>query len=115
MSAGSSPHPNVLDDLTRVSVSSAVGVLLFAKIPRGSRSVEGPSRCAAWSGSSADRLPRSAPAASTMAGYISTGQYLWGLHRLLGGITAPAVAGAQDDLVVAEGGERSIRQSPPVS
>jgi hypothetical protein len=31
-------------------------------------------------------FPRSAAAAATMAKYISTEQYLWGLHRLLDGI-----------------------------
>jgi TetR/AcrR family tetracycline transcriptional repressor len=36
----------------------------------------------------ADHFPRSAAAASTMAGYISTEQYLWGLRRILDGITA---------------------------
>jgi hypothetical protein len=34
-----------------------------------------------------DHFPRSAAAADTMAGYISTDQYLWGLRRLLDGIT----------------------------
>jgi AcrR family transcriptional regulator len=37
----------------------------------------------------ADHFPRSAAAAATMAGYISTEQYLWGLRRVLDGITAP--------------------------
>jgi hypothetical protein len=37
--------------------------------------------CAAGSSSSA-------AAAATMAGYISTEQYLWGLRRILDGITA---------------------------
>lgn len=34
----------------------------------------------------ADPYPRSAAAATTLAGYISTEQYLWGLHRLLDGL-----------------------------
>jgi TetR/AcrR family tetracycline transcriptional repressor len=34
--------------------------------------------------------PRSADAAATVAGYISTKQYLWGLRRVLDGITAHA-------------------------
>jgi TetR/AcrR family tetracycline transcriptional repressor len=38
----------------------------------------------------ADASPRSADAAATMAGYISTEQYLWGLRRVLDGITAHA-------------------------
>ncbi|MFI0370638.1 TetR/AcrR family transcriptional regulator [Actinomadura sp. 1N219] len=38
----------------------------------------------------ADHYPRSAAATATMAGYISTEQYLWGLHRLLDAIaTSP--------------------------
>ncbi len=41
----------------------------------------------------ADRYPLSAAAAETMAGYVSTEQYLWGLHRLLDGITAGSPAG----------------------
>jgi len=35
----------------------------------------------------ADVFPRSAAAAPTMATYISTEQYLWGLHRILDGIS----------------------------
>ncbi len=35
----------------------------------------------------AERYPRAAAAAGTLAGYISTQQYLWGLHRVLDGIT----------------------------
>ncbi len=35
----------------------------------------------------ADLFPRSAAAAGAMAGYISTEQYIWGLHRVLDGIT----------------------------
>ncbi|TFV70750.1 TetR/AcrR family transcriptional regulator [Blastococcus sp. CT_GayMR19] len=40
----------------------------------------------------ADAYPRSAAAAATMAGYISTEQYLWGLRRTLDGITAPGAS-----------------------
>lgn len=36
----------------------------------------------------ADRFPRTAAAARAIAGYVSTGQYLWGLHRLLDGVAA---------------------------
>jgi AcrR family transcriptional regulator len=36
----------------------------------------------------ADQFPRSAAAADVIATYISTEQYLWGLHRLLDAITA---------------------------
>lgn len=35
-----------------------------------------------------DRHPRAVAAAATRAGYISTEQYLWGLHRLLDGVTS---------------------------
>jgi AcrR family transcriptional regulator len=35
----------------------------------------------------ADRYPLAAAATATVAGYISTEQYLWGLHRLLDGIS----------------------------
>jgi TetR/AcrR family transcriptional regulator, tetracycline repressor protein len=41
----------------------------------------------AFSAIPADDYPRAAAAAATMAGYISTEQYLWGLHRLLDAIT----------------------------
>jgi TetR/AcrR family tetracycline transcriptional repressor len=51
----------------------------------------------ALSATPADLFPRSAAAASTMAGYISTDQYLWGLHRVLDGITARAAATLDDD------------------
>jgi TetR/AcrR family tetracycline transcriptional repressor len=44
-----------------------------------------------------DRFPRSAAAASTMAGYISTGQYVWGLRRVLDGITARAAVSPHGD------------------
>ncbi|WP_053205888.1 TetR/AcrR family transcriptional regulator [Jiangella muralis] len=40
----------------------------------------------------AGRYPRAATVTTTMAEYISTEQYLWGLHRLFDGITAHAAA-----------------------
>ncbi len=40
----------------------------------------------------AEHFPHSAAAAATMAGYISTEQYLWGLRRVLDGITAGRAA-----------------------
>lgn len=46
-------------------------------------------RQAAFAATPADRFPLSAAAATTMAGYISTEQYLWGLRRVLDGLTAP--------------------------
>jgi AcrR family transcriptional regulator len=45
-------------------------------------------RIRAFSATPADRFPRSATAMATMAGYVSTDQYLWGLRRLLDGIAA---------------------------
>ena len=44
-----------------------------------------------------DRFPLSAAAATTMAGYISTEQYLWGLRRILDGL-AVRVASSPDGL-----------------
>jgi TetR/AcrR family transcriptional regulator, tetracycline repressor protein len=69
----------------------------------------------AFSVTPADRFPRSAAAASTMAGYISTGQYLWGLRRVLDGITARGEASpygdGDGDSVVAEETDPSIGQA----
>jgi TetR/AcrR family transcriptional regulator, tetracycline repressor protein len=45
-------------------------------------------RQVALSATPADRFPLSAAAATTIADYISTEQYLWGLRRTLEGITA---------------------------
>jgi TetR/AcrR family tetracycline transcriptional repressor len=39
-----------------------------------------------FAGTPAEPYPRAAAAAATRAAYISTDQYLWGLHRLLDGI-----------------------------
>jgi AcrR family transcriptional regulator len=39
------------------------------------------------------RYPRAAAAAATLAGYISTQQYVWGLHRVLDSVTMVATAG----------------------
>jgi len=41
----------------------------------------------------AEHYPRAAAAAATLAGYISTQQYLWGLRRVLDGITATTTDG----------------------
>jgi TetR/AcrR family tetracycline transcriptional repressor len=40
----------------------------------------------AFAGTPPDRFPLSAAAADTMAGYVSTEQYLWGLRRILDGL-----------------------------
>jgi TetR/AcrR family transcriptional regulator, tetracycline repressor protein len=45
-------------------------------------------RRAALAAAPADQYPRTVAAAATIADYISTEQYLWGLHRLLDGITS---------------------------
>jgi hypothetical protein len=53
----------------------------------------------ALSATPVEHFPRSAAAAATMAGYISTEQYLWGLRRLLDGLAAwaeTAAAGGAD-------------------
>ena len=45
-------------------------------------------RHVALSATPADDFPRTAEAAAAIAGYISTEQYLWGLRRILDGMTA---------------------------
>ncbi len=45
-------------------------------------------RQTAFSTTPTEGFPRSAEAAATMASYVSTEQYLWGLRRILDGITA---------------------------
>ena len=44
----------------------------------------------AFAATPADRYPRAAAAAATLAGYVSTPQYLWGLRRVLDGIPTHA-------------------------
>jgi TetR/AcrR family transcriptional regulator, tetracycline repressor protein len=43
-----------------------------------------------FAGTPAEPYPRAAAAAAIRAAYVSTEQYLWGLHRLLDGITTSA-------------------------
>jgi len=70
-------------------------------------------RLVAFSATPADHYPRTAAAAAAMAGYISTEQYIWGLHRVLDGITtstainpeAPASPRAEDNGSRAAGSE----------
>lgn len=50
------------------------------------------SRHRAASATPASHHPRTAAAAATLASYISTEQYLWGLHRILDGITMNTTA-----------------------
>jgi TetR/AcrR family tetracycline transcriptional repressor len=45
----------------------------------------------AFAATPADRYPRAAAAAATLAGYISTQQYIWGLRRVLDGVTNSVV------------------------
>jgi TetR/AcrR family tetracycline transcriptional repressor len=45
----------------------------------------------------AEHYPRAAAAAVTLAGYISTQQYLWGLRRVLDGITTTTTTTTTDD------------------
>jgi AcrR family transcriptional regulator len=63
--------------------------------PLPPESVRTAAREHAFSATPADRFPRSAAAAGTMAGYISTEQYLWGLRRVLDGITAGGTEDAE--------------------
>ena len=44
-------------------------------------------RYSGFSGIPAETYPLSAASAQVMAGYVSTDQYLWGLHRILDGLT----------------------------
>jgi hypothetical protein len=46
----------------------------------------------AFAATPAEHYPRTAAAATTLAGYISTQQYIWGLHRILDGITTNTTA-----------------------
>jgi TetR/AcrR family tetracycline transcriptional repressor len=65
-------------------------------------------RQAVFSGTPADRYPRSAAAAATMSGYVSTEQYLWGLHRVLDGITARVAVQESADGCPAVAGEAEL-------
>jgi TetR/AcrR family tetracycline transcriptional repressor len=49
-------------------------------------------RRAAFAEAPADRFPLTAAAATTMAAYISTEQYLWGLRRILDGLSTGPVS-----------------------
>jgi TetR/AcrR family tetracycline transcriptional repressor len=66
-----------------------------------------------FSATRADHFPRSAAAAATMASYVSTEQYLWGLRRVLDGITARvAIQEGSDGSYAADGkAERSLGQA----
>jgi AcrR family transcriptional regulator len=51
-----------------------------------------PERIASRQRAISARFPRSDEAAEVIAGYISTEQYLWGLHRMLDGVTGSPVS-----------------------
>jgi AcrR family transcriptional regulator len=53
-------------------------------------------RLRVFSATPAEHYPRTASAAAELAGYISTQQYLWGLRRVLDGITTSAAAYAEE-------------------
>ncbi|SDU76517.1 DNA-binding transcriptional regulator, AcrR family [Jiangella alkaliphila] len=53
-------------------------------------------RVRAYAATPAEQYPRTAAAATEMAGYISTEQYLWGLRRVLDGITTSTAAYADN-------------------
>jgi AcrR family transcriptional regulator len=64
----------------------------------------------ALAGTPGGPYPRAAAAAATRAAYISTEQYLWGLHRLLDGI---ATSGRLSDEHPAHGARSRSASSPP--
>ena len=49
-------------------------------------------RHATFAATPAERYPRAAAAAATLAGYVSTEQFIWGLHRVLDGIATSTTA-----------------------
>jgi TetR/AcrR family tetracycline transcriptional repressor len=61
----------------------------------------------ALSAAPADQFPRSSAAAPTMAGFISTDQYLWGLRRVLDGITARVTASPRGSSAAGEAALRA--------
>jgi AcrR family transcriptional regulator len=88
-----------LDHADSARASYLLFVYIFGSLSREVADVEqgGPlppeaervaTRRAGFSATPADRFPLSAAAAATMAGNVSTEQYLWGLHRILDGLLA---------------------------
>jgi AcrR family transcriptional regulator len=65
----------------------------------------------------AEHYPRTAAAAATRAAYISTEQYLWGLHRLLDGIATSAQlsSGQKAHDAIPQDGHRSTSNTPATS
>jgi TetR/AcrR family transcriptional regulator, tetracycline repressor protein len=72
--------------------------------PLPPESVRVATRQAVFAATPADHFPHSAAAAMTMAGYISSEQYLWGLRRILDGIAARVTTpeGLDDGRVAAD-------------
>jgi hypothetical protein len=70
-----------------------------------------------FAGTPAEPYPRAAAAAATRAAYISTEQYLWGLHRLLDGITTSAqpFSGQKAHDAIHQDGHSSTRNTPATS
>ena len=64
-----------------------------------------------------DHYPRTATAAATRAAYISTEQYLWGLRRLLDGITTSAqpFGGRKAHDAIPQDGHSSTSNTPATS
>jgi AcrR family transcriptional regulator len=60
--------------------------------PLPSESERTATRRQAFAATPADAFPRTAAAAATMADYVSTDQYLWGLRRVLDGIVTGTAA-----------------------
>jgi AcrR family transcriptional regulator len=68
-------------------------------------------RQAAFAATPTDHFPHSAAAAATMAGYVSTEQYLWGLRRVLDGIALRVTTPASVDVGGAAAGELPIERA----
>ena len=68
-------------------------------------------------GTPAGPYPRAAAAVATRAGYVSTEQYLWGLHRLTDGIATSAglCSGQRAHDAMHQDGHSSTRNTPATS
>jgi TetR/AcrR family tetracycline transcriptional repressor len=65
-------------------------------------------RQAGFSATPPDQFPLSAAAARTMAGYISTEQYIWGLRRILDGLTASRAITPEGPAMANPGGSVAV-------
>jgi AcrR family transcriptional regulator len=89
-----------------VYVFGAIALEVAAQHPPGPLPAEAEriaARHLAYAATPADHYPRTAAAAATLAGYISTQQYLWGLRRVLDGITTSMTAGPEAPMPRADG------------